>query len=121
MNGNGVDHLTRELLKSGIQKPTAGFNSRIMERITQQVLVQKKEPSKVYMKSVKTTPLVIIGIIVYMLAVTLVFYFLQIPPEENGLINILHDIKEKLPYILTVIAIIGAFPFFSALDKTLSF
>lgn len=121
MNGNGIDHLTRELLKPTLREPSPGLSSRIMERITQQAFVQKKEPVRVHVKSMKTTPVIIIGVIVYLLVMAFIIYFLQTPPDESGVINILAGIKEKLPYILTIVVIIGAFPFFSALDKALSF
>lgn len=119
-NGNGIDHLTRDLLRSAVQEPSPGLTQRIMERITREALALQKQPVRVRMKPVKTIPLVITGVAAYLFALLILFFCLQTPAENVEWVQALSALKEKLPYILTVIAIVGAFPFFSTLDKALS-
>ncbi len=119
MNGNGLDKLTRDLFKSAAQEPSSDLSFRIMEQIAQEAPLKKKPPV-VHMKTWNISPLFIIGIITYLIVLVCLFMFMNYKPETVSL-DMLNGIKERLPYILTVLGIIGAIPFFSSIDRALSF
>ncbi|MDH6307021.1 putative integral membrane protein [Parabacteroides sp. PF5-5] len=117
MNGNGLDHLTRDLLQSGMIKPSHDLSQRIMAQIMKEAEVGEKHPVKVYMKSFSSAPWIIIAILVYVLLAACFFYLLMKKPESAA--SAFLAIKSHLPYILTVLAMCSAIPFFSVLDRVL--
>lgn len=120
-NGNGIDQLTRQLMQSSIEKPSADLAGKIMRRVgSLRPYGRKESPIVVHIKSIKTWPLVVVAIGVYAALLGGALYLLQSPPEGAQLHSFLQVIKERLPYILTIIAIIIAFPFFATLDRALA-
>lgn len=130
-----IERLTRDLLADGLPEPSPDLSLRIMDRIMQetplavspqvQEVIPETSPGtakSVVAKAPISSELpsyVVLGIfVVYMLLAVVVFAFVGQRQEVFG--DMLSQIKEKLPYIMTVAAIGGSLIFYSTLDKILA-
>lgn len=114
-----INRLTKKILKEGMVEPSPELSMKIMDLIMQEEPLKVPEVKKVKLES-GMPPFMIVGIIiVYLVAFAGLLMLIGQLPAGN-VSHILSDLKEKLPYILTVAAIVGSLIFYSALDKILA-
>ena len=114
-----INRLTRKILKEGMVEPSPDLSLKIMDLIMQEEPLKVPEVKKVKWHS-GMSPFIIIGIIiVYLVAFAGLLMLVGRQPEGN-VNHLLTGLKEKLPFILTVVAIVGSLIFYSALDKVLA-
>ncbi|MDR0429701.1 MAG: hypothetical protein LBH58_04400 [Tannerellaceae bacterium] len=118
-NGNELDQLTRTLFKSATLEPSLDLSRKIMDRITKEQPVKADNQMIIHVRSWRFSPWLIVGGIVY-LCVAFFFLFYTFSGQSKDFLPILIKLKEVLPYLLTVIVILGSFPFFDVIDKALS-
>lgn len=117
-NGNELDHLTRTLFKSASLELSADLSRRIMERIAKEQLLKSNGQTTVKMKSLTFSPWLLLVIIAYFLFIFLFMYIMSEGFKENSIL--LDTIKDKIPYLLTVVAVLLSLPFFNTIDRALS-
>lgn len=112
-----IDRLTKDLLKEGMVEPSPDLSLRIMDLIMQEAPLEVPQVKKAKIHQ-GLSPFLIFGILIayLLLAVALFVHFAQQPA---ALEHTFHNLKDKLPYILTLVAIAGSFIFYSTLDKIL--
>ncbi|MCL3852409.1 hypothetical protein M1P97_14040 [Parabacteroides sp. GYB001] len=114
-----INRLTRKILKEGMVEPSPDLSLKIMDLIMQEEPLKVPEVKKVKWHS-GMSPFIIIGIIiVYLVAFAGLLMLVGRQPEGN-VNHLLTGLKEKLPFILTVVAIVGSLIFYSTLDKVLA-
>ncbi|WP_195373241.1 MULTISPECIES: hypothetical protein [Parabacteroides] len=114
-----INRLTRKILKEGMVEPSPDLSLKIMDLIMQEEPLKVPEVKKVKWHS-GMSPFMIIGIIiVYLVAFAGLLMLVGRQPEGN-VNHLLTGLKEKLPFILTVVAIVGSLIFYSTLDKVLA-
>lgn len=114
-----INRLTRKILKEGMVEPSPDLSLKIMDLIMQEEPLKVPEVKKVKWHS-GMSPFMIIGIIiVYLVAFAGLLMLVGQQPEGN-VNHLLTGLKEKLPFILTVVAIVGSLIFYSTLDKVLA-
>ncbi|WP_075559081.1 MULTISPECIES: hypothetical protein [Parabacteroides] len=114
-----INRLTRKILKEGMVEPSPDLSLKIMDLIMQEEPLKVPEVKKVKWHS-GMSPFMIIGIIiVYLVAFAGLLMLVGQQPEGN-VNHLLTGLKEKLPFILTMVAIAGSLIFYSALDKVLA-
>ena len=114
-----INRLTRKILKEGMVEPSPDLSLKIMDLIMQEEPLKVSEVKKVKWHS-GMSPFMIIGIIiVYLVAFAGLLMLVGQQPEGN-VNHLLTGLKEKLPFILTMVAIAGSLIFYSALDKVLA-
>lgn len=119
-----LDKLTRSLLEEGLETPSPDLGLRIMDRIMQEAPLAVPETGemqqavrKVKMKS-SLNPFAILGfLILYLVVGGLLFVLLTRQP--GGASHALDGLKDKLPFILTMAAVVGSLVFYSTLDRIL--
>ncbi|MDR1623974.1 MAG: hypothetical protein LBS04_03270 [Tannerellaceae bacterium] len=114
---NELDQLTRRLFTSVSFEPSADLNHHIMERIAKEQPLQRNRQTIIHMQSRRFSPWLILAVIAYLVAVFLILYMYGNYREGIALFD---AVKGKIPYLLTVCAIFGSFPFFHAIDRALS-
>ena len=114
-----INRLTRKILKEGMVEPSPDLSLKIMDLIMQEEPLKVPEVKKVKWHS-GMSPFIIIGIIiVYLVAFAGLLMLVGRQPEGN-VNHLLTGLKEKLPFILTGVAIVGSLIFYSTLDKVLA-
>ena len=114
-----INRLTRKILKEGMVEPSPDLSLKIMDLIMQEEPLKVPEVKKVKWHS-GMSPFIIIGIIiVYLVAFAGLLMLVGRQPEGN-VNHLLTGLKEKLPFILTVVANVGSLIFYSTLDKVLA-
>jgi hypothetical protein len=117
-NEHEPDQLTRLLLQSADLEPSAGLSRRIMERIAKEQPLPKRKPTVIHIKSWKSSPWLIPAVVVYFVCAALFLYFMHRNAQED--LVPFDAVKDKIPYLLTVAAVFGSFPFFRMIDRVLS-
>lgn len=114
-----INRLTRKILKEGMVEPSPDLSLKIMDLIMQEEPLKIPEVKKAKWHS-GMSPFMIIGIIiVYLVAFAGLLMLVGQQPEGN-VNHLLTGLKEKLPFILTMVAIAGSLIFYSALDRILA-
>lgn len=113
-----IDRLTKNLLKEGMLEPSPDLSRRIMDLIMQEAPLKVPEVKKVKVRP-GMPPFLVVGVLIaYLIMATALFvHFAQQP---GGIEQTFQNLKDKLPYILTLAAIVGSFIFYSTLDKILA-
>ena len=113
-----INRLTRKILKEGMVEPSPDLSLKIMDLIMQEEPLKVPEVKKVKWHS-GMSPFMIIGIIiVYLVAFAGLLMLVGQQPEGN-VNHLLTGLKEKLPFILTMVAIAGSLIFYGVLDFVL--
>ena len=106
-----INRLTRKILKEGMVEPSPDLSLKIMDLIMQEEPLKVPEVKKVKWHS-GMSPFMIIGIIiVYLVAFAGLLMLVGQQPEGN-VNHLLTGLKEKLPFILTMVAIAGSLIFY---------
>jgi hypothetical protein len=117
-NEQEPDQLTHKLLKSAALEPSADLSRRIMERIAKEQPLVKSKPTVTRTPSWRFSPwLIAAAVIVYFAVAVLILYMYRDSQEDFAPFD---AIKERIPYLLTVAAVLGSFPFFRMIDRVLS-
>jgi hypothetical protein len=89
-----------------------------MERIAQEQPLAKSRPTVTHTPPWRFPPwLVVVAVVAYFAVAILIVYMYRDSQEDFAPFN---AIKEKIPYLLTVAAVFGSFPFFRMIDRALS-
>jgi hypothetical protein len=117
-NEQEPDQLTHKLLKSATLEPSADLDRRIMERIAKEQPLTKGRPTLTHLPSCRFSPwLVAAAVVAYFAVAILILYMYKDSQEDFAPFD---AVKEKIPYLLTVAAVFGSFPFFRMIDRALS-
>ena len=100
-------------------EPSPDLSLKIMDLIMQEEPLKVPEVKKVKWHS-GMSPFIIIGIIIVYLVAFAGLLMLVGRQAEGNVNHLLTGLKEKLPFILTVVAIVGSLIFYSTLDKVLA-
>ncbi|MCC8142815.1 MAG: hypothetical protein LUD02_05590 [Tannerellaceae bacterium] len=113
-----IDKLTHKLVREGQPKPAADLSMRIMDRIFRQVPAGMKKIVRVPLLPAISPALLIGMLVVYISSLVGGLYFVNF--RLDGLDAFFEEVKEYIPYILTVafmgISIIG----YSLLDDLMT-
>ncbi|MCD8194177.1 MAG: hypothetical protein LUD74_06485 [Tannerellaceae bacterium] len=96
-----IDKLTHKLIREGQPRPSADLSMRIMDRIFQQVPVGMKKIVRIPLLPNISPALLICILVVYISSLVGGLYFVNF--RLDGLASFFEEIKEYIPYILTVV------------------
>ncbi|MDR1981180.1 MAG: hypothetical protein LBQ39_06125 [Tannerellaceae bacterium] len=114
---NHIDQLTRELLQSAGEEPSAGLSLRIMQRIEKEAPLARRKVVVSADEEWKTTPLIVAGVVMYLLLAGCVVGYLFQPEIVDQAIE---EMKDNFSYIVTICAIFGSLTFFAKLDRLIA-
>ncbi|MDR1982062.1 MAG: hypothetical protein LBQ39_10675 [Tannerellaceae bacterium] len=114
---NYIDQLTRDLLQSAGEEPSAGLGLRIMQRIEKEAPLARRKVVVYADDEWKATPLIIAGVALYLMLAGCVIGCLFQPEIVDEAIR---EMKENFPYIVTACVIFGPLTFFAKLDRLIA-